>query len=106
MPDKPASRDIFQMLTEISEKKKLREEALAPYRINEYFVEGTLTINKRTCRGLECKLCIKACPTNALFWKAGEVMITTELYVYCGACVPSCIIDDCSARESTPRSFA
>ncbi len=103
MPEKPASRDIFQMLAEASvkEKKKLREEALAPFGMNEYFVEGTLTINKRTCQGLECKLCIEVCPTSALFWKAGEVMMTEELCVYCGACVLSCIVDDCIQVKRT-----
>jgi Na+-translocating ferredoxin:NAD+ oxidoreductase RNF subunit RnfB len=41
------------------------------------------------------KLCIKACPTNALFWKAGMVGIIEELCIYCGACVLNCIVDDC-----------
>jgi ferredoxin len=96
-PNKPSSLDIFQMLTETKEKekKKRRTELLAPLGIKEFFTEGNITINKRTCQGLECKLCIKACPTNALFWKAGEVGIAEELCVYCGACVLSCIVDDC-----------
>ena len=89
--------DIFQLLTETAEKekKKRREELLAPLDIKEFFVEGSITINKRTCKGVECKLCIKACPTNALFWRAGEVGITEELCIYCGACVLNCIVDDC-----------
>ncbi|MDI6905387.1 MAG: 4Fe-4S binding protein [Candidatus Bathyarchaeia archaeon] len=45
--------------------------------------------------GVECKLCIEACPTNALYWKAGDVGMIEELCVYCGACVLSCIVDDC-----------
>jgi ferredoxin len=77
------------------EKKKLREELLAPLGIEDFFPEGSITINKRTCKGVECKLCIKACPTNALYWKLGEVGITEDLCIYCGACVLSCIVDDC-----------
>jgi ferredoxin len=94
---KPSSVDIFQLLTETAEKekKKRREELLAPLSIKEFFPEGSITIDKRTCKGVECKLCIKACPTNALFWRAGEVGMTEELCVYCGACVLSCIVDDC-----------
>jgi NAD-dependent dihydropyrimidine dehydrogenase PreA subunit len=61
----------------------------------EFFPEGSISIDKRTCWGLECKLCIKACPTNALYWKTGEVGITNDLCVYCGACVLSCMVDDC-----------
>jgi Fe-S-cluster-containing hydrogenase component 2 len=89
--------DIFQLLTETTqkEKKKRRGEILTPLGVEEFFVEGSITINKRTCQGVECKLCIKACPTTALFWKAGEVGIIEELCIYCGACVLSCIVDDC-----------
>jgi len=96
-PNKSSSRDIFQMLMETKEKekKKQKTELLAPLGVEEFFTEGSITINKRTCQGLECKLCIKACPTNALFWKAGEVGISEELCIYCGACVLSCIVDDC-----------
>jgi ferredoxin len=96
-PGKPSSVDIFQLLTETveKEKEKKREELLAPLGVKEFFVDGSITINKRTCKGVECKLCIKACPTNALFWKAGEVGITKELCIYCGACVLNCIVDDC-----------
>jgi ferredoxin len=96
-PSKPSSIDIFQALTEKAEKekKKRRKELLAPLGIEEFFLEGSITVNKKTCRGLDCKLCIKVCPTNALYWRAGEVGITEELCVYCGACVLSCIVDDC-----------
>jgi len=94
---KDSSVDMFEMLTETAEreKKKRREELRAPLGVKEFFIEGKITINKRTCRGVECKLCIKACPTNALFWKFGEVGLTEELCIYCGACVLSCIVDDC-----------
>lgn len=92
-----SSIDVFQLLLETAEKEKMkrREELLSPLGITEFFVKGEITINKRTCEGLECKLCIKACPTSALFWKRGEVGITEELCIFCGACVLNCIVDDC-----------
>ena len=102
MPKEPKSgkdsdADIFQILTETAEKerRKQRERLLSPLGVKEFFNEGTITINKRICKGLECKLCIKACPTSALFWKAGEVGLTRDLCIYCGACVLNCIVDDC-----------
>jgi ferredoxin len=102
MPEKNSSTiDIFGMLLEKEEdaKKKRREELLAASGVKEFFAEGKIRINKRTCWGLECKLCIKACPTNALYWKTGEVGIVDELCVYCGACVLSCMVDDCIRIE-------
>jgi len=94
---KRSTADIFQILTEETEKqrKTKREELLAPLDMEEFFVEGSIDINKTTCDGVECKLCIEACPTNALYWRLGEVGIIEELCVYCGACVLSCIVDDC-----------
>lgn len=115
---KSSSPDIFQLLEEATEKEKerQREELLQPIGVEEFFVEGSITINKQTCQGIECKLCVDACPTNALYWKAGEIGILPELCIYCGACVLSCIVDDCikierkrSAGEveafSKPRDF-
>lgn len=96
--------DIFGLLSESGEKvksKKLREELLAQTGIKEYFAEGKISVDKRTCQGLECKLCIKACPTNALYWKTGEIGIVDDLCVHCGACVLSCMIDDCIKIERT-----
>jgi ferredoxin len=89
--------DKRKLLIEKSEeeKKKLRDELLTPLGIKDFFPEGSITINRRICKGVECKLCIKACPTNALYWKLGEVGITEDLCIYCGACVLSCIVDDC-----------
>jgi ferredoxin len=78
-----------------SERQKLREELLAPTGMKELFFEGGISVNKFTCIGVQCKLCIKACPTNALFWKSGEVGVMEDLCVYCGACVLSCMVDDC-----------
>jgi ferredoxin len=107
MPREDSSQiDIFGLLSGNEDKnkeakKKQRQELLAATGVKEFFPEGKLTINKRTCWGQECKLCIKACPTNALYWKAGEVGITEDLCVYCSACVLSCMVDDCMKLERT-----
>lgn len=85
--------------TEEKAKARLRKELLTPLGVKDLFSDGEITINKKTCEGVECKLCIKVCPTNALFWKAGEVGITRELCIYCGACILSCIVDDCIEIE-------
>jgi ferredoxin len=98
MPQESSSSvDIFSLLldSEKKAKKKRREELLASSGVKEFFEEGSISVNKRTCQGLECKLCIKACPTNALYWKAGEIEVVDDLCVYCGACVLSCMVDDC-----------
>mgnify|MGYP006270023919 CR=1 FL=1 len=79
----------------INHKQKERFELLSLLRLKEFFAYGSITINQKTCQGVECRLCIKMCPTNALFWKAGEVGIIDELCIYCGACVLSCIVDNC-----------
>jgi ferredoxin len=76
-------------------KNVRRGEILDSLGAREFFVEGSIVIERRICRGVDCRLCIKVCPTNALFWKAGEVGLMEELCVYCGACVLSCIVDDC-----------
>ena len=98
MPDNNSSSiDIFGMLSENKEKniKSQRKELLSSSGVKDLFKEGDISINKRTCWGLECKLCIKACPTNALYWQTGEVKIIKDLCVYCGACVLCCMVDDC-----------
>jgi len=102
MPEKSSSSvDIFNLLSEDKDKakKKRREELLASSGVKEFFEEGTINIDKRTCWGVECKLCVKACPTNALYWKAGEVGIVDDMCVYCGACVLCCMVDDCIKVE-------
>jgi NAD-dependent dihydropyrimidine dehydrogenase PreA subunit len=117
-PRNHRSVDIFQLLTETAEKekKKRKLELLTSLGLVEFFVDGNIAINKRTCKGIECKLCIEACPTNALFWKDGEVRTVPELCIYCGACVLNCIVDDCiravrkredgeMERFSKPRDF-
>jgi NAD-dependent dihydropyrimidine dehydrogenase PreA subunit len=95
--DESSSANIFEMLLETSKskKKKKRAELLESVGAQEFFDEGSIEIDMKTCRGVECKLCIKACPTNALYWRAGEVGITRELCIYCAACVLNCIVDNC-----------
>jgi len=95
---KTSGKDIFTLLSEASKKKRKTDRAqiLQSMGVKEYFEEGSISIDKKTCKGVECKLCIEACPTNALFWKpSGEVGIDEELCIYCAACVANCIVDDC-----------
>ena len=103
MPSKTASTvDIFGLLSEDNDekaKKKRRQELLEPTGVKELFKEGNISINKHTCLGGQCKLCVKVCPTNALYWKLGEVGITEDLCVYCGSCVLYCMVDDCIKIE-------
>ena len=88
--------DIFQLLLESKNQKgSMRKQLLDDLKVKEFFEEGDININHRTCQGLECELCIKACPTNALYWRDGKVGIVRDLCVYCGACVLCCIVDDC-----------
>jgi ferredoxin len=94
--------DIFGLLSENTEekaKKKRRQELLEPTGVKELFEEGKIFVNKFTCVGGQCKLCIKACPTNALYWTTSGVGITEDLCVYCGACVLCCMVDDCIKVE-------
>jgi len=100
MPEKPGSEssvDIYQLLLETSKRQRMEERArlLQSVGVKEYFEEGSIRIDKRTCRGTECELCIKVCPTNALYWRSGEIGVVEDLCVYCGACVLNCIVDNC-----------
>lgn len=88
--------DMFQLLLETSKQRENRKaQLLKSLEIKEFFEWGSIRINERTCQGLECELCIKACPTKALYWRDGKVGIVEDLCVYCGACVLCCIVDDC-----------
>jgi len=94
MPEKNASNvDIFGLLREDSpdQAKKRRKELLEQTGVRDLFKEGSISVNKYTCEGVQCKLCIKACPTSALYWKSGEVGVTEDLCVYCGAYVLNCM---------------
>jgi len=92
-----STTDIYQLLQKTSEEKKKKERAqlLQSIGVKEFFESGTIHIDMKTCRGTECELCIKACPTNALYWKTGEIGIVKELCIYCSACVLNCIVDNC-----------
>ncbi|MEM2538924.1 MAG: 4Fe-4S binding protein, partial [Candidatus Bathyarchaeia archaeon] len=90
------SIDIFHLLSEDARKRKARrEELLKAMGVKEYFADGDVKIDNKICQGIECKLCIKACPTNALYWSYGRVNLVKDLCIYCAACVLSCIVDDC-----------
>ena len=104
MPQKnPRTVDIFDMLSETTEKplektkKTTRQELLdaTKYKDKDVFPEGTIAINKYTCTGLQCKLCIKACPTSALYWTNNGIGIIEDLCLHCEACVFCCMVDDC-----------
>jgi len=99
--DETTSMDIYGLLLEASKKQKKakREQLLKPIGVQEFFEEGNIRIDMKTCKGVECKLCIKACPTSALFWKTGEIGVTEELCVYCTSCVLNCMVDDCIQVE-------
>ena len=105
MPSKPPS--VYELMDEENsaqvdeeaEKRQRRKELLEPTGVKELFKEGKIDINKFTCVGGQCRLCIKACPTNALYWSTGGVGVTEDLCVYCGACVFNCMVDDCIKIE-------
>ncbi len=106
MSSKPPS--IFDLMNEESEavneeeeRRKRRKELIEPTGVKELFKDGKISINKFTCIGGQCKLCIQKCPTNALYWGTGEVGIIDDLCVYCGACVVNCMVDDCIKIERT-----
>ena len=77
--------DIYKLLLKASEqrKKERKTQLLEPIGVKVYFDEGSIRIDKRTCKGVECKLCIEACPTHALYWKSGEVGIVLHGARYC-----------------------
>ena len=91
--------NLYDLLSEASEKKEekksRRAELLESMAVKDHFEEGSIKIDMRTCRGIECNLCVKACPTNALYWRAGEIGIEEDLCIHCTACVLSCCVDSC-----------
>jgi len=100
--DEKATMDIYGLLLEASKKKRLEKRAqlLKSLGVKEFFEDGKFSVDMKTCKGVECKFCIKVCPTNALYWKSnGEIGITEELCVYCASCVLNCMVDDCIKVE-------
>ena len=94
------SINIYDLLSdevaEIKEEKKNRRaELLESIGVEDRFEDGSINIDMRTCRGLECNLCVKSCPTNALYWRAGEIGIEEDLCIHCTACVLNCCVDNC-----------
>jgi NAD-dependent dihydropyrimidine dehydrogenase PreA subunit len=105
MPSKPPStfdlmdEETSAQVDEEAQKRQRRKELLEPTGIKELFKEGKISINEFTCVGGQCKLCVKACPTNALYWGTGKVGVTEDMCIYCGACVVNCMVDDCIKIE-------
>ena len=96
------SIDIYGILLEAGKKnnREKRLKLLQSIEAKEFFEEGKISIDMKTCRGVECKFCIKVCPTNALYWKSsGEIGITEELCIYCASCVLNCMVDNCIKVE-------
>ncbi|MCW4022994.1 MAG: 4Fe-4S dicluster domain-containing protein [archaeon] len=99
--DKEKSSSLFDLLEdvpdEVEEKEPAteRENLLDSMGVEDRFKEGSISIDMRTCRGIECNLCVKACPTNALYWKGGDIGIIDDLCIHCTACVANCMVDDC-----------
>ncbi len=94
---KKETKNIYELLVDASEKEReeKRAELLRSVGVKEFFKEGSIRIDMKTCKGVECKYCIEVCPTNALYWKAGEVGVTEDLCVYCTSCVLNCMVDNC-----------
>ncbi len=102
-----SSVDIFDLLSGVSEDREQkkpqpveeastqRQELLATTKAKDLFPKGTISINNYTCVGVQCKLCIKACPTNALYWTNNGKGVIEDLCLHCEACVLSCMVDDC-----------
>jgi len=109
MPKKTSNKenmDIYKLLFEASERKRKekRAELLQSVGVKEFFEDGSIKIDMRTCKGVECKFCIEVCPTNALYWRTGEVCVIEELCVYCTLCVLNCMVDDCiELRRKRPN---
>ena len=99
--DEEKKSSFFDLLEEVPDEveeqkpKTGRAELLDSMGVKDCFEEGSISIDMRTCRGIECNLCVKACPTNALYWKGGDIGIIEDLCIHCTACVANCMVDDC-----------
>jgi len=89
--------DIYSLLLKGQKKPRVNgAEILRSMGITQlYFEEGSLEIDMSKCVGVECKLCVKACPTYALYWDEAKVKLEEDLCIYCSACVFNCIVDNC-----------
>lgn len=98
--------DIFKVLLEASKEKRRakREQLLKSIGVKEFFEDGSIKIDMKTCKGVECQFCIKVCPTKALYWKVGEIGITKDLCVYCTSCVLHCMVDNCIEVRRTRQN--
>jgi NAD-dependent dihydropyrimidine dehydrogenase PreA subunit len=114
-PKRSPAINIFDLMaeTEQTSAKTLRQELLETTKCKDKdrYPEGTITINKHTCVGVQCKLCIKACPTNALYWTNTGIGVTEDLCLHCEACVLCCMVDDCirvtrKTAEGKTESFS
>jgi len=38
---------------------------------------------------------VKACPTKAIFWRSGKLIVQDEICIYCTACVANCMVEGC-----------
>jgi len=89
--------DIFSLMVGEEEKRRkaLREEVLGALGIPDFFVKGSVSIDTRKCYGRECDLCVKACPTRAIFWRGNELVVQEEICIFCTACVANCMVEGC-----------
>ena len=89
--------DIFSLLVEAEEKKRrsVREEVLGALGIEDLFARGSIHIDMQKCYGPQCDLCVKACPTSAIYWRGGRLIVQEEICIYCTACVLNCMIEGC-----------
>ena len=97
--------DIFSLMVGEEEKRKraLREEVLGALGIPDFFVKGSVSIDMRKCYGRECDMCVRACPTKAIFWRGGELVVQEEICIFCTACVANCMVDGCiRVRRTRP----
>jgi ferredoxin len=103
MPNKDEEKksSFFDLLEDVPDEpeeqkpENERTKLLDSMGVEDRFKDGTISINMRTCRGIECNQCVKACPTNALYWKGGDIGIIDDLCIHCTACVANCMVDDC-----------
>jgi len=91
------SVDIFSLMVKAEEERRraVREEVLSALGIPEFFTGGSVSIDVGKCYGPQCDLCVKACPTSAIFWRDGCLVVQEELCIYCAACVTNCMVEDC-----------